>query len=348
MNVLLTCAGRRNYLIGYFREALGGRGLVLAADASQYAPALQEADQAFIMPPVSQPEYCGILLEVCRKHDVRLLLSLNDLELPILARERERFRAEGTEPVISSPYVIDTCFDKWATARWLASCGFRAPRTYLSLAEAMLALARGQIAFPLVVKPRWGTASIGIVYAEHTEELELAYQLARKQVMRTFLSQVSLTDTEHCVLIQEKLSGQEYGLDVVNDLAGRYVCTLVKRKLGMRAGETDRAETVAHPELEALGERIGRLLEHVGNLDCDVFATGGDCTILEMNPRFGGGYPFSHVAGANIPAALIAWAAGEEPDPSWLRARPGVAAAKYDRLIVVGPGAPECGRARRP
>jgi len=141
-------------------------------------------------------------------------------------------------------------------------------------------------------------------------------------------------EPERNVMIQEFLRGQEYGLDIVCDLEGQYVTTFVKRKITMRAGETDRAETVDRPDIEAVGECIARQLGHVGNLDCDVFDTPNGLFVLEMNPRFGGGYPFSHIAGANIPAALIAWANHETPSPAWLKVRPGVRSAKCDRIVV--------------
>jgi len=123
-------------------------------------------------------------------------------------------------------------------------------------------------------------------------------------------------------------------LDIVNDLDGNYATTFVKRKLAMRAGETDRAITVDSEQLQELGQLIGGKLCHIGNLDCDVFVREGICYVLELNPRFGGGYPFSQVAGANIPAALIAWADGKEPDPSWLKVMPNVMASKCDRLVI--------------
>jgi carbamoyl-phosphate synthase large subunit len=197
------------------------------------------------------------------------------------------------------------------------------------------ALARGEIAFPLVVKPRWGSASIGIEYPEDDEELELAYRFVKKILARTFLSQVSASDPEKSVLIQERLSGQEYGLDVINDLDGRYMNTFVKHKLVMRAGETDRAVTVENDQLKKLGEKIGQKLSHVGNLDCDAIAGSQGLYVLEMNPRFGGGYPFSHIAGANLPAALIAWSNGEQPNSHWLTVKANVKSSKCDRLVTI-------------
>ena len=335
MNILLTSAGRRNYLIQYFRNALQGGGEVIAIDCSRSAPALQEADKAHLVPPVNDAGYVDRVLAICDRYAVSLLISLNDLELPVLAREKERFHEIGTVPVVSTPPVIEACFDKWATRTFLAACGLSVPESCLSLDAARARLREGCMSFPLVVKPRWGSASIGIEFVEDEEALELSYRLLVKRLRRTILSEASSQDYGRSILIQECLQGEEYGLDVVNDLKGNYATTFVKRKLAMRAGETDRAVTVQDHSLHALGEHLGRSLGHVGNLDCDAFVTDSGPYVLELNPRFGGGYPFSHAAGANVPAALIAWADGREPKPEWLRATPGIVSAKCDRLVMI-------------
>lgn len=335
MNILLTCAGRRNYLLNFFQEALGNQGKVFAGDATIEAPTLQEADESFLLPRINHSEYFEKLLDICQQKQVRLIIPLNDLELPYLAKQRDRFLAIGTIPVVSSPEVIDICFDKFATFQFLENLGIAAPKTYLSLGEAREAIGRGEITFPLVVKPRWGSASIGIEYPEDDEELELAYRFVKKSIIKSFLAEVSSSDPERCILIQERLIGQEHGLDIINNLDGSYITTFVKRKLTMRAGETDRAVTVENEELKQLGEKIGQKLGHIGNLDCDVIVGQKGLCVLELNPRFGGGYPFSQMAGANIPAALIAWANGEEPDPNWLTVQGNIASSKCDRLVTV-------------
>jgi len=335
MNVILTCAGRRNYLLKFFQEALGNRGKVFAGDATLEAPTLQEADEKFLLPPINHSDYFDKLLDICKQNQVRLVIPLNDLELPYLAKQRARFLAIGTIPVVSSPEVIDICFDKFATFLFLQKLGICAPKTYLSLAEAREAIQQGEISFPLVVKPRWGSASIGIEYPEDDEELELAYRFVKKSLMRSFLAEVSSSDPDRCILIQERLIGQEHGLDIINNLEGSYITTFVKRKLTMRAGETDRAVTVENEEIKQLGAKIGQTLGHIGNLDCDVMVGQKGLCVLELNPRFGGGYPFSQMAGANIPAALIAWANGEKPNESWLRVEGNIKSSKCDRLVTV-------------
>jgi carbamoyl-phosphate synthase large subunit len=306
-NVLLTCAGRRCFAIRSFKQALNNCGRVLACDATPEAPALHIADKAFVVPSVDADNYVDVLLTICRDQRVRLLIPALEPELPLLAAHRARFLEIGTLPLISSPEIVATCYDKLETAKFLERCGLTVPRTYVELETVRQALSRGEITFPLVVKPRWGVSSIGLAIAEDDQELDLAFNMTVKQIGRSFLAQLSAAAPGKCVLIQERLSGQEYGLDIVNDLNGRYVCTFAKRKLKMRAGQTDRAVTVKDKEIEKLGQLIGEQMGHVGVLDCDLFANDQGYSVIDLNPRIGGGYPFSHVAGANVPAALISW-----------------------------------------
>jgi carbamoyl-phosphate synthase large subunit len=337
MNVLLTCVGRRNYLVRYFKQALKGRGSVFVADARADVPAFQEADESFRLPPIDHKDYIDSLLSICARLKICLIIPLTDPELPDLSEHRHRFIKIGTLPVVSSPEVIETCFDKWLTFTFLKRHGLDAVKTYVSLEEARLALSDGNASFPLVIKPRWGSASTGIEHVDDLAELELAYDLMQRRNARARSSHPRIMQSDAALVIQELLTGQEYGLDIINDLQGRYVATLVKQKLLMRAGETDRAITVRHEQLEQLGETIGQTLCHIGNLDCDVFDTGMGYYIVDMNPRFGGGYPFSHAAGADLPAALISWALCEEAEPRWLTVAPDVIASKYDSLAIVSP-----------
>jgi carbamoyl-phosphate synthase large subunit len=124
------------------------------------------------------------------------------------------------------------------------------------------------------------------------------------------------------------LPGVEYGVDVVNNLNGEFACCFVKEKRGMRFGETDAAVTVEDSEIAAAAMLIAARLRHVGLLDIDIIHHQDRVYLLEMNPRFGGHYPFSHLAGANVPAALIAWAQGLEADPDCLRVSPRVEGCK--------------------
>lgn len=334
MNILFTCAGRRTYLLKYFKENMQDGDKIIATDMQLSAPALQVADVKLQVPAVYAEDYIDRTLEICREHDIKALICLNDLELPILAKQKTRFEELGVKVIVSSPQVIDIAFDKHKTAKWVASLGLNAPQTYVRLADAKAALAAEEVCFPLFLKPRWGSGSIGLETVEDMEELDDVYHLLFKKIKKTILATASVGDDY--IMIQEKLTGNEYGLDVMNDLEGNFVTVSVKQKLAMRAGETDKAVTVDLPELREIGATIGRNLKHIGNLDVDIMQrTNGDYCVLELNPRFGGGFPFSYEAGVNLPKAILMWLRGEQVPEEILHPKYGKIFAKNDYLMEI-------------
>lgn len=335
MNILFTCAGRRNYLINYCKQALNGQGKVLATDMSELAPAMSDADISLIVPSIYSDDYISTLLNIVKDYHVNAIISLNDLELPILSSHKQAFIDLGAQVIVSDSAVIDICFDKIKTRDFLDSIGLNTPLTFTNYKEALQAIKSGQLTFPLVLKPRWGSASIGIEFPESLEEFELAYKLLMIKLKKTILFEASKNDLDAAILIQQKLNGPEYGMDIVNDLDQEYFTTVVRKKLSMRAGETDKAVSVIDQRFSDIGEKISTHLKHIGNLDCDVFEQDGELYVLELNPRFGGGYPFSHEAGMNTIQAYLAWLAGEKLESSFNQYKADLVFSKCDRLIRI-------------
>ncbi len=334
MNILFTCAGRRTYLLKYFKENLTEGDKIIATDMQLSAPALQVADVKLQVPAVYDPNYIDITLDICKKHKVNALISLNDLELPILANNKHLFEELGVKVIVSSPEIIDICFDKYKTALWIESIGLKSPKTYIRLEDAKKALETGEISFPLFMKPRWGSGSIGLESISDMEDLDIYYNILMKKIKKTILATASIGN--EYILIQEKLTGNEYGLDVMNDLEGNNVGVSVKQKLAMRSGETDKAITLDLPDVKKMGERIGKELRHIGNLDVDIMQrANGDYCVLELNPRFGGGFPFSYEAGVNLPKAIIEWIKGNDTDYSILIPQYNKMFAKNDYLMEI-------------
>ena len=333
MNILFTCAGRRTYLLKYFKEQLGDDGLIIGADMQLSAPALSAADIKEQVPAVYADNYIDCVLDICRRRNVKAVISLNDLELPILSANRDRFEEEGITLLVSRQEVIDICFDKYRTAKYVESIGLNTPLTFVNLYKAKEAIVDGRLTFPLELKPRWGSGSIGIEFVNDMDELEEVYALLQKKVKKSILATASQGD--EYILIQEKIEGQEYGMDVMNDLKGNNRGVSVKKKLAMRAGETDKAQTIDNSAIRAVGQTLGESLRHIGNLDVDVFEKDGKYYVLELNPRFGGGFPFSYEAGVNFPKAIIEWLKGNEIDDSILTPTYGKTFAKCDYLVNV-------------
>ena len=228
INVLFTCAGRRNYLINYFKDALKGNGLIIAVDNQINAPALIDADLAIQVSNIYSESYVPEILAICQEHAVSALISLNDLELPILSKNSSKFDAIGTKVIVSKEKVIEISFDKWKTHHFLRSQGLKTPETYLLLDEVINNIESGSLCFPLILKPRWGSASIGIEIVENLIELEYAYLLLKSKLERSILKEASDQDFDSSILIQEKIDGEEYGMDILNDLEGNYVGTFAK------------------------------------------------------------------------------------------------------------------------
>lgn len=335
MNILFTCAGRRNYLINYFKEALKGEGKVFAADMQLTAPSLVDADVAIQVPAIYDYNYIPKLIEIVKEYQIDLLISLNDLELPLLSKAKHEIQSYGAKVIVASEDVIKIAFDKWETVKFLESIGLKSPKTFIDLNKAKEALMDGRLQFPIVLKPRWGSASIGIDFPEDLEELDLAYKLQTLRLKRTILAEASKDDIEHAILIQEKIEGTEFGMDILNDFEGNYVGTFVREKLQMRAGETDKAMSVIDERFNFVGDRIGKKLKHIGNLDCDVFEYKGELYVLELNPRFGGGYPFSHESGINTAAIYIDWLKGIQDIQKHSNYKEGIMYSKCDRLLKV-------------
>lgn len=333
MNILFTSVGRRSYLLQYFKTALNGKGEIHAANSSALSPAFLIADHTVVTPLIYDENYIPFLLDYCRKNSIDILISLFDIDLPILSRNKQKFQEIGTQVIVSDPDVIDICNDKWNTFQVLTQNHFSVPKTYISLDSALQALEQKEISYPVIVKPRWGMGSISVCEADNKEELMVFYKKVRRNIRKTYLKYESEEHIDQSVIIQEKLDGQEYGLDVINDLQKNYQNTSVKKKLAMRSGETDCAVTVDDPNLKELGKRLSQTMGHIANLDADVFKVGNTYYILEMNARFGGGYPFSHMAGVNLPAAILAWAEKKPVNADMLKEEPDVLCQKDITLV---------------
>jgi carbamoyl-phosphate synthase large subunit len=152
----------------------------------------------------------------------------------------------------------------------------------------MREIAFGNLHFPLIVKPRKGSASMGIATVHSNKELLAASR-----------------SNSDCI-IQEFIEGPEWGVDAYVDLINRKTITVfTKKKLKMRAGETDKAVSKKSTALMGLCKRLVEELSLVGPVDIDCFETGKGFVISEINPRFGGGYPLAYACGVDFTKMIL-------------------------------------------
>ena len=288
MNFLILAAGTRNKVVQYFRRAFDGVGTIVATDANKLGPAIYEADKYYIVPSITDPDYMDTILDICRKENIRGVLSLIDPELSLLAQNSERFREAGVTVIGSSYELCEMSLDKMQMYEWLKAHGYKCARSWEDKEKFFEAIDAGQVSFPVFVKPARGSASISIskVYDKETVEL--------------------LMNHEEGLMIQEFLDGQEIGADVYIDMiSGEVVSIFTKKKIKMRAGETDKAVSFKDDKLFALIERFAKEAGYCGQIDIDIFDIGGEYYISEVNPRFGGGYPHAYESGCDHMSLIL-------------------------------------------
>lgn len=323
MNILLSSVGRRAYIVRFLREMLEKEDRIITLNSDMHTTAMCISDIAYRSPMIYSEDYIPFLKEICIKEKVDMVLSLFDIDLPILARHKKEFEDMGVSIIVSDKEVVDICNDKWKMNGFLRQIGLRTPTTFMDFDEEMpdFVKKRFEEGGKFIIKPRFGMGSIGIYTADNMEELNLFVQKVQKEIVNSYLKYESGIDMAHSVLIQEKIEGPEYGLDIVNDLNGNYRYTIAKQKLAMRAGETDIAKIISGENFEKIGEVLAKKLSHIGNLDADIMMYEGEAYIIDMNARFGGGYPFTHYAGVNTLEAILRWYAKEEYIlPDWNKA----------------------------
>lgn len=318
MNILILSAGTRNKVVQYFKRELGETGRVLATDCSGLAPAVYEADQFFLVPRISAPDYLDRVLDICKRERVDGVFSLIDPELSLLARERERFLEVGATPIVSPYELVETCLDKYRMYQLLCEMGIPTGRCYVDREEFYRAVEEGLISYPVFVKPVRGSASMNINMVRSREELEVLFHLYDD------------------LMIQEYMDGTEYGADVYVDmLSGRCTSLFVKEKLRMRAGETDKSVSVRDDRLFGLIENFVETCGFCGMIDIDIFRIEDTYYISEVNPRFGGGYPHAYECGVNFPAQVLRNLKGESNPPSIGGYQTGICMMKYNEVTVM-------------
>lgn len=282
MNILILAAGTRNKIVQYFKNAFRDVGTVIATDASELGPAIYDADKHYIVPNISVPGYIDIILDICKNEQINGVLSLIDPELSLLAANEEKFKAIGTMIIGSSYDLCEMALDKMQMYEWLKTHGYNCARSWMDKEEFYKAVDASEVAYPVFVKPYRGSASISIskVYDEETVDLLFAH--------------------EDDLMIQEFLDGQEIGADVYIDLISREVVSIfTKKKIKMRAGETDKAVSFKDEKLFTLIEKFVLEAGYKGQIDIDIFQINGEYYISEVNPRFGGGYPHAYESGVD-------------------------------------------------
>ncbi len=285
-NILITSAGKRVALTRYFGETLRRffpEAKVYTTDMRpDMAPAAYVSDGCFAVPRVTAPEYPDLLLSLCREHGVGIVVPTIDTELMVLAAQKERFAQEGIHLIVGDEAFVGVCRDKRHTGAFFESRGIRVPRP----------VDKHHPTFPLFAKPYDGSLSTNLHFITKPDELT-----------DDILHDDKLMFMEY---IDRKVY-QEYTVDMYFGCDHEVKSIVPRERIEIRAGEINKGRTAKNTIVPYLKERLARIDGCVGCICMQLFfhPDNGDIVAIEVNPRFGGGYPLTYMSGANYPEFLI-------------------------------------------
>lgn len=335
MRVIISSAGRRVYLVQWFQEALKAAGIagdVIVLDHNPHAAAVAVADGYRHVPPFASDDYAPRLLQIVDELTPDLFISLNDHEITKLSEGlSSQLRARGIAVPVLDVKAQRSVADKFTMSKALAAAGINTPTTLLlSDIEAVNQLI--DASDRLIVKDRWGSGSSGLRRFSRHE--------ARAWVEDQYSNGPEMTGGQlENTIVQPDVGGVEYGLDIITDVHGGPVQgVLARQKIGMRHGETSSALTVENTPFLDLADALNTALGVRGSVDVDVLMdAAGVPQVIDINPRFGGGYPFSHIAGADTPNFYIASTLGQPPKDGWDSYRAGFIGSKHEGIVGFEP-----------
>lgn len=323
MNILLTSVGRRVELLKAFRQSMHRLSLreatttnifgkIVTADLQKTAPASFLADIAELVPRIQAPDYIDKLLDICARHQIDLLVPTIDTELELLSLHQHQFRELGVTVLISSPSTNEICYSKKKTSIFFEKIGVKTPKVY-ELSEIT------DRNFPLILKPDFGSSSVGFYHVKNRAELNFFSNYVENAI------------------VQELIVGEEYTIDILLDFQGNAISIVPRVRLETRAGEISKGITVKNPALIAAAKQVVESLPGaIGCITVQCFLRAdGEIVFIEINPRFGGGYPLSYRAGADFPSWLMQMCMGEYPKVTIDDWEDGLVMLRYDDAIFV-------------
>ena len=267
INLLITSVGRRVSLVKNFEKHFN----VFTADMNpSFSSACQYNGNFFKVPAVKDKNYIPYLIDICKKNDIKIIIPTIDTELSVLAENKDKLKDNGILPIISSKEICDTFYLKTTTEEFFAKNGFKTPKIIKDLENAK---------YPLFAKLNNSSLSIG---AKKVENYEEAKSLKGDYVF------------------QEFIEGIEYTIDAFFDEESNLICVVPRERIEVRCGEVAKAKTTKD---KIIIDEIKKLSKHLkgafGCLTIQLFKKDNEIIFIEINPRFGGGYPLSYLSGAD-------------------------------------------------
>lgn len=315
-NILITSAGKRVALTRFFKETLCRffpEAKVFITDMNpEMAPVSYVCDKAFCVSRCTAPEYPSQLMNICIENNVGMIVPTIDTELLLLAELKGAFEDKGIRVIVSDTKFVSICRDKRYTGAFFESRGLRTPKM----------MDKYHPTFPLFAKPYDGSLSTNLHYIKTEEELT-----------QEILNDSKLLFMEYI----DKNEYKEYTVDMYYGKDHRVKCVVPRERIEIRAGEINKGRTVKDKLVDFIKEKFDFIDGAIGCICMQLFfkSETNDFVGIEINPRFGGGYPLSYMSGGNYPELLIREFFMDENVYYFDNWKDGMLMLRYDEAIFV-------------
>lgn len=317
MNYLMLSVGRRGELLKNFRKSIAEGSKLIATDLSPYAPALYFADKQYLVPRIDDPSYIDTILDICKKEEIDAVTTFIDPEIELLAKNRDHFAELGVEVLAPYEHTAQLCFNKYLMFRHLVQSGIPTVKTWGTIEE----FDQANQGFPVFVKPRTGSGSVGARKVNSHEELAIAMA------------------EDSSLIIQEYMDCLDLDADVyIDTISHEAVSAFSKKKIETRIGGASKTVSFKDEKLFAFIQQICKVLKFNGPVDMDFFYRDGQYYLSEVNPRFGGAYLHAYGAGVDFIKLIENNLRGNANKPSFGDYEEGVVMMMYDSVVIRKPG----------
>lgn len=318
MNILFCSAGRRCELLKDFKKTMGEIGKIIATDISVTAPAIYMADKYYIVPRIDDDNYTPTILDICKTEEIQVVTTLIDPEIMLLAKHRKEFEEIGVKVLAPCEDTARICFDKYEMYQYLQQHDIKTVLTYGDIKSFKNGLAENKIKFPVFVKPRNGSGSVG----------------ARKVADMESLENAMLKDPS---LIIQEFMGDALDIDAdiyVDILSNQVVSLFSKKKLESKIGGASKTVSFKDEKLNEFLCRALKVFKFSGPIDVDLWYRNGEYYLSEINPRFGGGYLHAYGAGVDFVKLIENNVNGIENEPSFGNYDSDIVMMMYDSVVI--------------
>ena len=285
-NILITSIGKRVSLLKAFDRELKliyPTSNVYAADSNtKLSAASYISCKSFNLPLINSPKYIPELIKICKLNSIKIIIPTIDTELLKLSRNSKFFIKEGIIPVISSEELVKICRNKRELHKLLLNKNINVAKEY----------DKKKYNLPLFIKPIDGSRSQDNYIINNQSEFK-EYHFNNENLM--FLEYINTNIFS------------EYTCDLYYNRDHYLKCVIPRKRIDVRDGEVNKGKTEENSLIKFLYDKLSYLEGAIGCLTAQFFKSNNNDEIIgiEINPRFGGGYPLSYAAGANFPKWII-------------------------------------------